>query len=135
MEISQLSFFRFVTSIRDLLSWVQFINMFCKKAHRSNTRDEIMETDDLGNEARNKDNQSEEAYIHGACLVFVDAIGSGNIPNVIGTSVREIHSECIKYLQSQVGFSEVHEGSKCEATEEVFGIHPFFVEKGIVQFI
>lgn len=124
-----------MTSIRDLLSWVQFINTFCKKVHKSNIRYENMETDDLGNEARNKDNQSEEAYIHGACLVFVDAIGSGNIPNVIGTNVREVHSECIKYLQSQVGFNEVHGGNKYEASEDVFGIHPFFIEKGIVQFL
>ena len=91
-----------------------------------------METDDMANEAGNKNNESEEAYIHGACLVFVDTIGSGNIPNVIGTNVREVYSECIKYLQSQVGFDEVHEGNKYEATEEVFGIHPFYIEKGIV---
>lgn len=46
-------FYRFTISIRDILTWVNFINV---------SSDNI----DIS-----------EAYIHGACLTFLDSFGSG----------------------------------------------------------
>lgn len=55
-------------SIRDILSWVHFINT-CSKT----VDDETMETDE------NQYNKLDPAvaFIHGACLVFLDGLGSG----------------------------------------------------------
>lgn len=46
-------FCRYTISIRDILTWVNFINISTKYVH-------------IG-----------DAYIHGACLVFLDSLGSG----------------------------------------------------------
>lgn len=44
---------RFTVSIRDILTWVSFINTCSEKVEVS------------------------DAYIHGACLTFLDSLGSG----------------------------------------------------------
>ena len=56
-----LLFLRCTMSIRDILSWVNFINTCCGSSSASETT--------LLDPA--------VAYIHGACLVFLDGLGSG----------------------------------------------------------
>jgi midasin len=56
---------RFTISVRDILSWVNFINA-C--------------TEDKHNEGEGHDTKKLDlaaAYIHGACLTFLDSFGSG----------------------------------------------------------
>jgi midasin len=53
---------RFTVSVRDILSWVNFINATC--------------TEDQDNEGARKLDLA-TAYIHGACLTFLDSFGSG----------------------------------------------------------
>ena len=60
-------------SIRDILSWVNFIN----------TTSQVVRQGD-GDEEMDVDTESEDvalgpavAFVHGACMVFLDALGSG----------------------------------------------------------
>lgn len=46
-------YFRFIVTIRDILTWVNFLNICVKN---------------IG---------IVDAYIHGACLTFLDSLGSG----------------------------------------------------------
>lgn len=55
-------FFRFTISVRDILAWVLFLN----KALSGVVHDRDVTA-------------AAEMYIHGACLVFLDALGSGEI--------------------------------------------------------
>ena len=65
-------FSRITVSIRDLLSWVNFINVTSKKV--DDVQDEDMDADATGPNRLDP----EVAYVHGACMVFLDAMGSGN---------------------------------------------------------
>jgi midasin len=56
---------RFTVSVRDILSWVNFINVCAEDEH---SEDEVRGTKKLDLAA---------AYIHGACLTFLDSFGSG----------------------------------------------------------
>ena len=60
---------RSTVSIRDLLSWVHFINM------TTQTADPECEMED--SDLQPAKLEVAVAYIHGACMVFLDALGSG----------------------------------------------------------
>ena len=53
-----------------MLSWVHFINS-------TSTVLSSMDTDDEEEETVNRKLEAALAYIHGACLVFLDGLGSG----------------------------------------------------------
>ena len=57
-------------SIRDILSWVQFINT-CSKT---------VEVDQMDTQSSYNQLEPAVAYIHGACLVFLDGLGAGELP-------------------------------------------------------
>ncbi|KAF2362034.1 ATPase dynein-related AAA domain [Trinorchestia longiramus] len=111
-------------SIRDIISWVQFIN----KVTVAPGDEEL----DVG-----------LAYIHGACLVLLDGLGSG----LTGTGVigwEELKEVSLNYVYQQVwsltglkpDLSMVEEScvTKLKFVDEAkrFGIQPFFIEKGKV---
>ena len=58
-------------SIRDILSWVNFINTTA----RTLDADSDMQVDS----ASSSHLDPAVAYVHGACMVFLDALGSGRI--------------------------------------------------------
>lgn len=105
-------------SIRDIISWVQFINRVTAGGM------------DLG-----------LAYIHGACLVLLDGLGSGltgtglqgwqNLKNVsmnfLYQQVRELQG-----VKPEITSLEEHYMLKMKFVDELhrFGVHPFFIEKG-----
>ena len=62
-----ISFFRCTVSIRDILSWVNFINVttqFIESEMETNCND-CQSLEPI------------QSYFHGACLVFLDALGAG----------------------------------------------------------
>ena len=64
-------------SIRDILSWVQFINV-CSKT---------IEVDQMSEESGYNQLEPAVAYIHGACLVFLDGLGAGkSCKNLVSVS-------------------------------------------------
>ncbi|CAL4138118.1 unnamed protein product, partial [Meganyctiphanes norvegica] len=107
-------------SIRDLLSWVSFINKVTEGPSGM----------DVG-----------LAYIHGACLVLLDGLGSG----LTGSGVsgwKQLRSASLNFLYHQVwqltgiqpNKATLQEDFVKELTliqsEELFGIEPFVIKKG-----
>ena len=83
-----------VVSIRDLLCWVNFMNT-CSLSYED--EDEYMDVSKV---------DPCIAYVHGACLVFLDCIGTGATAQVSRDS--EVHSfrdECLQFLLWQVNNS------------------------------
>ena len=64
---------RSVVSIRDLLSWVQFINA------TASTMDDCGDNNNCDDIDVKSKLEPMSAYLHGACLVFIDALGAGRV--------------------------------------------------------
>lgn len=115
--ILMLLVFRFTISIRDLLSWVMFINATVNYTMIDHADRPFV--------------TPEEAYIHGACLIFIDAIGSGNTAFSGKRQADVVKRECIDFLCAQVDIKDFVVCNKSYInTVAEFGIHPFLVEKG-----
>lgn len=83
------------------------------------------------------------AYVHGACLVFLDALGSGSSLSVSALSssssgtVKDAYQACFEFLSSQVEQSKEAEGCFEEQNgitsdrTDVFGVGPFFIPRGM----
>lgn len=74
---------------------------------------------------------AEDAYVHGACLVFIDSIGSGNSSQVAGARAASIKTQCINFLHKQVGLESVSVAPATYFTNHnTFSIGPFHIPKG-----
>uniref|UniRef100_A0A3P9MDK6 Midasin n=1 Tax=Oryzias latipes TaxID=8090 RepID=A0A3P9MDK6_ORYLA len=62
---------RCILSVRDVLSWVNFLNAVSKR-----DEDRIMTTEPVEDEDTDLKLDSVTAFIHAACLVYIDSIGS-----------------------------------------------------------
>ena len=117
--ISFHNFVRCVVSIRDLLSWVHFINKVCTTEE---TSDDSVPSKLLS---------PEEAYIHGACLVFIDAIGSGNTAQIRSSDIDSIRKKLLIFLCNQVGRKEISlYNVDFTNTDDEFGFGCFSIQKG-----
>ena len=114
-------------SIRDLLSWVNFINTCSFSATHDDIEDKVLLPPAL-------------AYVHGACLVFLDALGSGSSSSASSSSsdvVKDAYQACFEFLSSQVQQGRGAEGSFREQIvitsdrTDVFGVSPFFIPRGM----
>ena len=82
------------------------------------------------------------AYVHGACLVFLDALGSGvrsfsppsSSLSSSSTAQKEAYQECFEFLTRQV--NNEHETDTfygfydAQSREDLFGVDPFFIKRG-----
>ena len=112
-------------SIRDLLSWVNFINMCSFSATHGDMEDKVLLPPAL-------------AYVHGACLVFLDALGSGSSSSVsastssLSGAVKDAYQACFEFVSSQVEQSKEEEQNGMTSDRaDVFGISPFFIPGGM----
>ncbi|GBM39498.1 Midasin [Araneus ventricosus] len=119
---SQLPFGKMTTiTARDVLTWVEFINATASK---------IVSPLD--------------AYLHGAMLVFLDSIGSGQTAVSNANFLKEVRESCFKFLAHQAGESldintvcllvpertKSFEDVPIGTHKEWFGIDPFLIECG-----
>jgi midasin len=127
---------RVVISIRDLLSWTHFINTTAVTVQEELQMDITDSTLKLAPPL---------AYIHGACLVFLDALGCG-VTSVNTDHVKQIRAASLKFLceqmsrmtgqdinMTQLGFVAEEGGKKVNQvrfSEDRFGIGPFSVPLG-----
>ncbi|XP_069109146.1 midasin-like [Argopecten irradians] len=140
---------RCTVSIRDILSWVHFINT-CSRT----LDEEGMDTDD---HCYNKLDPA-LAFIHGACLVFLDGLGSGTTSRGNDTEVRHIRDTSLKFLlqlvnhmthqvyrlstlgliddMSQSGDSTGHSdlNTVVQQTDRQFCIYPFAISRGLKNY-
>ena len=103
-------------SLRDMLTWVQFIMGEASEDGELNAR---------GGPAMSPG----QAYVHGAFLVLLDGLGIGHGSLHSGAAVREV---CQEKLREQ-GFECGGAGAEVIAlvnTEAIFGIKPFIIAKG-----
>ncbi|XP_070579649.1 LOW QUALITY PROTEIN: midasin-like [Ptychodera flava] len=124
---------RCTVSIRDMLSWVDFINTVCT-------------TDNSDITGRCKGLEPSVSFIHGACLVFLDGLGTGTTSGS-SLSPNEARTMCLRFLQKQIFemtgqavdmtsliVNSDPEGAVCanpvELTDQAFGIQPFFIPRG-----
>ncbi|XP_032340488.1 LOW QUALITY PROTEIN: midasin [Camelus ferus] len=120
---------RCVVSIRDILSWVNFMNTMGEEAALK--RPETIST--------------VTSFVHAACLVYIDGIGSGVTSSGFGTALLA-RKECLKFLIKKL--SKVVRLTECQKNElkiydrlkakeftgidNLWGIHPFFIPRGPV---
>nr|XP_045010044.1 midasin isoform X2 [Jaculus jaculus] len=115
-----------VVSIRDILSWVNFMNAMMEEAPVKSLETISTVT----------------SFVHAACLVYIDGIGSG-VTSGFGTALLA-REECLKFLIKKL--SKVVRLTECQKNElkiydrlkvkeftcidNHWGIHPFFIPRG-----
>ena len=108
MCFGNLFLFSSVISVRDLLTWVNFMNMLTPQL------------------------TPEEAFYHGAHLVFLDAMGCGNTGDRV--KIKTEAMQFLMWLMEKHGVAlpnDDGESSDMEGSREgLFGIPPFFIERG-----
>uniref|UniRef100_A0A8C4L875 Midasin n=1 Tax=Equus asinus asinus TaxID=83772 RepID=A0A8C4L875_EQUAS len=120
---------RCVVSIRDILSWVNFMNTMEEEAALK--RPETVST--------------VTSFVHAACLVYIDGIGSGVTSSGFGTALLA-RKECLKFLIKKL--SKIVRLTECQKSElkiydrlkakdftgidNLWGIYPFFIPRGPV---
>ncbi|XP_066248350.1 midasin [Euwallacea similis] len=101
---------RYTVSIRDILTWVNFINQCTGEI------------------------SSDNAYMHGAHLVFLDSFGSGASSNESVPALEKFKTRCIKFLDAQFRNFQASDSLsislKIVSTDSRFGIEPFYVTMG-----
>ena len=68
---------RCILSVRDILSWVNFLNIVCERDEDGFMTMGAMEDEDEAEWDLRLDTVT--AFIHAACLVYIDGIGSGKL--------------------------------------------------------
>ncbi|XP_048240547.1 midasin-like [Haliotis rufescens] len=125
-------------SIRDILTWVHFINT-CATPDLGEVS---METSDSGLDPV-------KAYIHGACLVFLDSLGSGTSSQRADFNIEVARDTCLQFLVKQINSFGGHDYNMADlnlclqkeaagkmaviSTDEVFSIPPFSIPRGDVH--
>lgn len=100
---------RFTISIRDILTWVNFMNSTAEKINLY------------------------DAYVHGACLTFLDSLGSGVTSTDNTRILQDFRNTCMQFLKNQLkkfksNPSEIDLSNfEIEKNDNVFGIKPFYV--------
>ncbi|KAK9869491.1 hypothetical protein WA026_003245 [Henosepilachna vigintioctopunctata] len=103
---------KFTFSIRDVLTWVNFVNV-------------CAETVDIC-----------ESYVHGANLTFLDSFGSGTTSGENPRALKIFKDMCISFLNAQVESFRMDQDSvarraedmRLEVIENRIGIQPFFID-------
>lgn len=75
---------RCILSVRDILSWVNFLNAVRQPDSSSSMSVEALEEE----EAAASGLDTITAFVHAACLVYIDGIGSGELTACLSVGVR-----------------------------------------------
>ncbi|KAL1775570.1 midasin isoform X1 [Sigmodon hispidus] len=118
-----------VVSIRDILSWVHFMNSMADEA--ASKRLETIST--------------VTSFVHAACLVYIDGIGSGVTSSGFGTALLA-REECLKFLTKRLSkvvrltdyqkddlkIYDTLKSKEFTGVDDLWGVHPFFIPRGPV---
>eukprot|EP00062_Callorhinchus_milii_P017796 gi/632970574/ref/XP_007901724.1/ PREDICTED: midasin [Callorhinchus milii] len=124
---------RCVLSIRDILSWVNFMNITTKSKS----------AEDM-DESKGFNLDPVTGFIHAACLVCIDGIGSG-AAFCAPDAALAARKACLDFILKKLSkVTTLKKGilntlniydEKCRkkivCTEDSFGIHPFFIPRGV----
>ncbi|KAM9782721.1 LOW QUALITY PROTEIN: midasin [Neosynchiropus ocellatus] len=138
---------RCILSVRDILSWVNFLNVVCER-----NQDGLTNMEGQGSEHSTR-MDTVTAFIHAACLVYIDGIGSGLtviFASVHGTTSSSADNallarmQCLTFLQKRLSSitdlsQEMLDALKVYNSsfprnpqwgEDSFGIDPFYITLG-----
>ncbi|KAM4771043.1 midasin [Rhinophrynus dorsalis] len=121
---------RCILSIRDILSWVNFMNV-------------MVEENNMGDMSPGSQVNAVRIFIHAACLVYIDGLGSGTTFCSAETSMSA-RQQCMRFLneklsgiisvgedlQSELKMYDQSAQRKISWMESCFGIHPFYIPIG-----
>ncbi|XP_011314888.1 midasin isoform X1 [Fopius arisanus] len=101
---------RFSVSIRDALTWVYFMNAALSLA-------------------------TSEAYYHGACLTYIDSLGSGVTGSESQEKLETFRKNAVIFLNHQIQLNfQTDElsigGESRKESERFFGVNPFYIAVG-----
>ncbi|KAF4099466.1 hypothetical protein G5714_019592 [Onychostoma macrolepis] len=131
---------RCILSVRDILSWVNFMNTVCER-----DEDGFMTMGELEEEEPEWDLRLDTvtAFIHAACLVYVDGIGSGTTVSAAENALvaRKLSMEYLEKRLSRITEldEEMQDALRVYDTsvprepqwgEDFFGIDPFYIAAG-----
>ncbi|KAG9286447.1 hypothetical protein G9A89_014613, partial [Geosiphon pyriformis] len=109
---------RATVSLRDILAWVEFMN---------STFDRLT---------------GSVSFIQGACLVLLDGLGSNDSlgSNSAEKTLKELRNKCLEKLDNILNNYQLNndhlldeKNGQLHSTQAIFGIHPFYVKRGILN--
>eukprot|EP00794_Sanderia_malayensis_P000583 gene583-1243_t len=115
---------RATISIRDLLCWVDFINTVCD-------RNKGRKEEPNSNANNNNNLHPKLGFIHGAFLVIIDSLGTGNSWYGPSFSLEQARDACLSFLKLHTGWS--NDVPRCGIIRNdagYFGMSPFFIQRG-----
>ncbi|KAF3702507.1 Midasin Dynein-related AAA-ATPase MDN1 MIDAS-containing protein [Channa argus] len=131
---------RCILSVRDILSWVNFLNTVCER-----DEDGFMTMGALEDEEAEWDLRLDTftAFIHAACLVYIDGIGSGTTVSCVDNALLA-RGLCLSFLQKRLSKGTKLDQEMLESLrvydsnlprepqwgEDFFGIDPFYIALG-----
>ncbi|KAJ8409756.1 hypothetical protein AAFF_G00218150 [Aldrovandia affinis] len=129
---------RCILSVRDILSWVHFMNLVCERDEGSL----VMEEEDEEEECDLRLN-TVSAFVHAACLVYIDGIGSGTTVSAAEIALLA-RQECLSFLrrslsriapldEDQIEAFGIYDSSMYREPrwgDDYFGIEPFYIAAG-----
>ncbi|KAJ8008932.1 hypothetical protein DPEC_G00083550 [Dallia pectoralis] len=132
---------RCIVSVRDILSWVNFLNLVCER-----DEDGFMTMGDMGEEEEAEWDlrlDTVTAFIHAACLVYVDGIGSGTTVSA-SESALVARRACLSFLHTKLSQITKLDQEMLDALRvydtslprephwggDFFGIDPFYIASG-----
>ncbi|XP_062857908.1 midasin [Trichomycterus rosablanca] len=133
---------RCILSVRDILSWVDFLNSVCEKDGERDENSFMALGEEEDEEELEWDQRLDTvtAFIHAACLVYVDGIGSGTTVSA-AENVAVARKACLAFLKSRLSRITTLDEKMQEALrvydislareprwgDDFFGIEPFYI--------
>ncbi|KAJ1151695.1 hypothetical protein NDU88_004475 [Pleurodeles waltl] len=129
---------RCILSVRDILSWVNFMNVMMEDEEpRENSEEMEVEEPDHSRLS------PVAAFIHAACLVYIDGLGAGTT-SCSATYALQARKECLLFLsqklsaitlltediKNELSIYDRFKERKLISVEYCFGIHPFYIPIG-----
>uniref|UniRef100_A0A8C3A899 Midasin n=1 Tax=Cyclopterus lumpus TaxID=8103 RepID=A0A8C3A899_CYCLU len=136
---------RCILSVRDILSWVYFLNTVCERDEDGFMTMGALEEDEEAEWNLRLDTVT--AFIHAACLVYVDGIGSGTTASCADSAIlarrlclgylQQRLSKIIKLDQEMLDALRVYDSSLSREPqwgEDFFGIDPFYISRDLSDY-
>ncbi|XP_034060418.1 LOW QUALITY PROTEIN: midasin [Gymnodraco acuticeps] len=132
---------RCILSVRDILSWVYFLNVVCERDEDGFMTMGALEEEEEAEWDLRLDTVT--AFIHAACLVYIDGIGSGTTVSSADNAFQA-RRLCLGFLQQRLSSMTKLDQEVLDALrvydsglprqpqwgEDFFGIDPFYIALG-----
>ncbi|KAM6992726.1 LOW QUALITY PROTEIN: midasin [Tautogolabrus adspersus] len=132
---------RCILSVRDILSWVNFMNIVCERDEDGFMTMGALEDEEEAEWDLRLDTVT--AFIHAACLVYIDGIGSGTTVSCADSALLA-RRLCLGFLQQRLSKMTKLDQETLDALrvydsslqrepqwgEDFFGIDPFYIALG-----